>query len=203
MAKKKKHEIAPDKNVSKSEEQSVDNEVEEMETKDTSDKEEITLVDNYDDSFKDYTPIISDEPDNTSNSKKFKKPKMKLKKPFQMKKRPSVVLSSATDNIRKTADSIRIVADSVDGIVNSLELLVPVVSSLSKEYVRALKNKNNYGRKSEDNRFTRNVQPTEKPETPPEPKVKAPSNPPPEVAELLQNPLVQNILKSLGKKSSD
>lgn len=104
------------------------------------------------------------------------------------------VLFRATSGMRQTAQNIRTIAESMEGIVNSLEILIPVVQSMSKEYVRSLRSKKKAPSKAELTRFTRSL---------PNPVENETSTPQYEqVQELLKNPLVKNIIQSLNKVES-
>lgn len=104
------------------------------------------------------------------------------------------MLFRATSGMRQTAQHIRTVAESMEGIVNSLEILIPVVQSMSKEYVRSLKNKQKAPSKSELNKYTRSLPlPVENEYTSPNYE---------QIQELLNNPLVKSIMQSLNKVES-
>ncbi|WP_144015884.1 hypothetical protein [Desulfonispora thiosulfatigenes] len=94
-----------------------------------------------------------------------------------------------TKSIRETSKNIITITESLDHLVNSIEKLVPIISSVSQEYIRSIKN--NELIPEEQTLVSTNIPVTmdNKPQISTE-----------QISELLQNPSLQSILASLSKK---
>lgn len=194
------------------------------------DSKDISFVDNYSNDYENL-PSFKNQQSNTNamhhsyNSKQLKRPTLKFRKPT-FRRSPVDVLSEATNNIQKTANTIRLVANSVDGIVSSLEILGPVISSMSKDnshsstskqnFMTTVDNEANYFRnpapnpkKSGEARELKEVREARGPEEFQQFQESEESKKPGESTapqkqvnfnQLLENPLVQNMLEDLKNK---
>lgn len=101
------------------------------------------------------------------------------------------VIQATTRNIKETSQSIITIAESVDHIVNSIEQLVPIIHTVSKEYLNSIKNGSLKEELSTDEKLSRNnISPKEEKQTLSKEQLN----------QFLESPAVQNIMQSLTKK---